>query len=102
MNTDTLQQQKDTAEDAPRRPPGPSDWVSFADLQAMGILPNWETLRQWQKNPKIGFPLGPLLGPNSRRWNWQTEISPWLASRPTDIKQIAANKTKRPKKKSAA
>ena|SRR5205823_5453518 len=100
MNTDALQQQNDAADTAKRRTP--SDWVSFADLQAMGILPNWATLRAWQKDPQIGFPLGRLFGPNSRRWNLHTEIEPWLASRPSDIKQIAANKSKRKKKKSAA
>lgn len=58
-------------------------WLSFKDLQEAGVVPNWQTLREWQKDPKIGFPLGRLLGPNSRRWNKQTEIDPWLASRPT-------------------
>jgi hypothetical protein len=88
MNTD---EQKDTADTI--KPRVPRDWVSFADLQELGIIPNWVTLRAWQKDPQIGFPLGRLLGPNSRRWHMQTEIEPWLASRPTAIRVIAANKT---------
>lgn len=59
------------------------DWLTFADLQAQGIVPNWQTLRQWQKDPKIGFPSDRLFGPNSRRWSKHHEIEPWLASRPT-------------------
>jgi hypothetical protein len=94
------QKRRQQEEVARREPP---DWVDFYYLQTIGVIPNWQTLRAWQKDPKIGFPLGRLLGPNSRRWNWHTEIAPWLASRPTDIKQIAANKNrKRRKKKSAA
>ena len=79
MNTDNEQQQNDAAERRALR-----DWVSFADLREMGIVPNWQTLRAWQKNSNIAFPLGRLFGPNTRRWNVQTEIKPWLASRPTE------------------
>jgi hypothetical protein len=60
-----------------------SVWLKFKDLQEMGIVPNWQTLRQWQKDPRIGFPLGRLFAPNSRRWSQQHDIDPWLASRPT-------------------
>jgi hypothetical protein len=58
-------------------------WLSFNDLKRAGVVPNWQTLRSWQKDLKIGFPPGRLFGPNSRRWNKQHEIDPWLASRPT-------------------
>jgi hypothetical protein len=108
MNTDALQQQKDAADTADTADTDtakrrvPRDWVSEADLEAMGIVENWQTLRAWQKDPAIGFPLGRLLGPNSRRWHWQTEIAPWLASRPTAIRVIAANKRRKKKKKAAA
>jgi hypothetical protein len=57
-------------------------WVSFRDLQRAGIVPNWQTLRTWQEDPAIQFPRGRLFGPNTRRWNLQREILPWLNSRP--------------------
>jgi hypothetical protein len=60
------------------------DWLSFADLKRAGIVESWEALRQWQDDPRINFPRGRLFGPNSRRWNRQREIEPWLASRPVD------------------
>lgn len=59
-------------------------WLSFNDLKRAGIVPNWQTLRAWQKDPNIAFPLGKLLGPNSRRWNKKQEVDPWLASRPIE------------------
>jgi len=54
-------------------------WLSFEDLKRAGIVGNWPTLREWQRDQ--GFPAGKLLGPNSRRWR-KSEIEEWLASRP--------------------
>jgi hypothetical protein len=65
-------------------------WLNFKDLQRANIVPNWPTLRAWQDSPEIQFPKGRLFGPNSRRWSKQTEIDPWIASRPTALKVIPA------------
>jgi hypothetical protein len=59
-------------------------WLSFQDLKLLGIVDNWQTLKNWQSDPAIKFPVGKLLGPNTRRWDKQTEIDPWLASRPIE------------------
>ena len=58
--------------------------LSFNDLKRAGIVNSWETLREWQDDPRIKFPRGRLLGPNTRRWSKRQEIDPWLESRPTD------------------
>jgi hypothetical protein len=60
------------------------EWLSFADLQAAGIVKNWQTLKNWQKDAKVRFPIGVLFAPNSRRWSRQRHIEPWLASRPVE------------------
>jgi hypothetical protein len=57
-------------------------WLDFADLKEMGVVDSWQTLRTWQRDPKIGFPPGRLFGPNSRRWDREKEINPWLETRP--------------------
>jgi len=54
-------------------------WLSFKDLQKSGTVPNWETLRNWQD--KLHFPLGRMLGRNSRRWA-KSEIEAWINHRP--------------------
>ena len=59
-------------------------WLSFADLRRAGIVDSRKTLRDWQRDPRIRFPLGRLLAPNTRRWSKQREIDPWLASRPVE------------------
>jgi len=59
-------------------------WLSFDDLRRAGIVDSWKTLRDWQRNPRIRFPLGKLLAPNTRRWSKQRDIDPWLASRPVE------------------
>ena len=59
-------------------------WLSFDDLKRAGIVYSWTTLRDWQRDPRIRFPLGRLLAPNTRRWSKQREIDPWLASRPVE------------------
>ncbi len=63
-------------------PPQLDRWLAFEDLRTAGIVDNWQTLRSWQKNPRINFPPGRLFGPNTRRWSLKNEIEPWLASRP--------------------
>jgi hypothetical protein len=59
-------------------------WLSFADLRRAGIVDSRKTLRDWQRDPRVRFPLGKLLAPNTRRWSKQREIDPWLASRPVE------------------
>lgn len=54
--------------------------VRFKHLQQRGIVDSWAQLRRLQE--KHGFPLGRLLGPNTRTWDEDKEIEPWLASRP--------------------
>jgi hypothetical protein len=59
-------------------------WLTFAELKRVGIVDSWQTLIRWQNDPRIDFPKGRLFGPNTRRWNKQKEIDPWLASRPVE------------------
>jgi hypothetical protein len=58
--------------------------LRFRDLQARGIVNNRVTLRNWIK--KNNFPPGQLTGPNTRTWDEDTEIDPWLAACPTGLK----------------
>ena len=58
--------------------------LRYDDLKARGIVNNRATLRIWIR--KRGFPPGQLTGPNTRTWDEETEIKPWLESRPTDPK----------------
>ncbi len=62
----------------------PDIWYTFRDLQRLGIVNNWQTLGDWQDDPKIKFPRGVMFGRNSRRWSKQQHIDPWTASRPTE------------------
>jgi hypothetical protein len=59
-------------------------WLSFDDLRRAGIVDSRKTLRDWQRDRRVRFPLGKLLAPNTRRWNKAREIDPWLASRPVE------------------
>lgn len=59
-------------------------WVDYKDLKQAKIVPNWQTLKAWQDDPKINFTKGRLFGRNTRRWHWNTEIVPWLESRPIE------------------
>jgi hypothetical protein len=54
-------------------------WVRFRDLVAAGIVTNWVTLGRLQNED--GFPLGILLGPNTRAWAVD-EVEDWVARRP--------------------
>jgi hypothetical protein len=60
------------------------DWLDFDDLKRLKILKSRQQLSQWQKDPRINFPLGRLFGPNSRRWSRKYEIAPWVEGRPTE------------------
>ena len=64
--------------------PALDTWLSFDDLRRAGIVYSWKTLGEWQRDPRIRFPLGRLLARNTRRWSKQREIDPWLASRPVE------------------
>lgn len=71
--------------------------LRYADLKARGIVKNRATLRNWQQ--KLGFPLGQMTGPNTRTWDEDTEINPWLESRPTEPKPApVGNRRGRPRK----
>jgi hypothetical protein len=76
--------------------PALDTWLSFDDLRRAGIVTNRKTLGEWQRDPRIGFPLGRLLAPSTRRWSKQHDIDPWLASRPVerddfdDVERVAA------------
>ena len=60
--------------------------LRYSDLKARGIVKNRVTLSNWQK--KHGFPKGQMTGPNTRTWDEETEVNPWLASRPTAPKPV--------------
>jgi hypothetical protein len=60
--------------------------LRYADLKDRGIVNNRQTLKNWQNDPKVNFPKGQLTGPNTRTWDEDEEIIPWLESRPTDPK----------------
>jgi hypothetical protein len=55
-------------------------FVRFKDLKADGIVDSRPQLKNLQETQ--GFPLGRLLSPQVRAWDYQEEIEPWLASRP--------------------
>jgi predicted DNA-binding transcriptional regulator AlpA len=67
--------------------------LRFRDLKARGIVNNRPTLRNWIRDR--GFPPGQLTGPNTRTWDEDTEINPWLASRPTAPKPAPIVKGRR-------
>ena len=58
-----------------------SRFIRFRDIKERGIVANWPQLRNLIE--KYGFPPGRLLGPQTRVWDEEAEIEPWLASRPT-------------------
>ena len=60
--------------------------LRYSDLKARGIVKNRVTLSNWQK--KHGFPKGQMTGPNTRTWDEETEVNPWLASRPAAPKPV--------------
>jgi hypothetical protein len=52
----------------------------FRDLKRKKIVGNWTTLLAWIASE--GFPVGVMLGPNSRGWI-ASDVRAWLQSRPT-------------------
>jgi predicted DNA-binding transcriptional regulator AlpA len=64
--------------DAGHRPADPIRCPRFCDLQALGIVNNWPTLRRLIRDHQ--FPPGIMLG-NRRIWP-EPLIAAWLASRP--------------------
>ena len=50
------------------------------DLKSAASVASWPMLKR--KIEREGFPLGFLLGPNSRGWT-EEEVAAWIASRPT-------------------
>ena len=60
--------------------------LRFRDLRARGIVNSWAALKALQE--KYGFPPGALTGPNTRTWDEEAEIEPWLRSRPTAKKPV--------------
>ena len=62
-------------------------FLRFKDLKDRGIVQNWPTLLDWIEHQ--GFPPGRMLGPNTRAWDEEADIKPWLASRPIAGKDAA-------------
>ena len=60
--------------------------LRFKDLKADGIVRSWAALKKLRE--KANFPPGALTGPNTRTWDKETEIDPWVASRPTAQKPV--------------
>ena len=58
-------------------------FIRFNDLVAAGIVGNWPTLGRLIDDE--GFPVGILLGKNTRAWPVD-EVEAWLAARPTGRK----------------
>ena len=55
-----------------------SKLLRFSDLKTRNIVKNGPTLLRWIE--REGFPLGMLLGPNTRAWR-EADIEAWLATR---------------------
>ena len=55
--------------------------LRFRDLRRLGVVSSWPQLRYMQEN--YGFPVGLLLGANSRAWR-ASEVEQWLDCRPTE------------------
>jgi hypothetical protein len=74
--------------------------LRYFDLVERGIVKNRTTLKNWQNNPKVNFPKGQMTGTNTRTWDEDTEINPWLASRPVEPKPppIVKGRRGRPRK----
>lgn len=58
----------------------PSKLYRMKDLARVGVK-NYPTLKRWQETQ--GFPIGRLLGINTRVWT-EEELLTWWNSRPTD------------------
>jgi hypothetical protein len=63
-------------------------YLRFADIKARGLFNNRQSLRNAQKKPKPGwppFPLGRLIGPNTRIFT-EEELDAYVAACPTKPK----------------
>ena len=69
--------------------------LRFKNLQAAGIVRSWPQLRHMQKH--YGFPLGILLGPNTRAWDI-AEIDKWLANRPIESSAVTMERVEKSKR----
>jgi hypothetical protein len=74
-------------------------YVRFADLIASRIVGSWTQLARLQDEE--GFPLGILLGANTRAWKLD-EVQAWLATRPTARKVPPPKRRGRPRKPAEA
>lgn len=57
---------------------------SFDDLKRRGIVNNRTQLARLIRDH--GFPVGILIGPNSRRWP-ESSLKPWLDARPAAVER---------------
>ena len=64
--------------------------VRYSDLVERGIVSSWMQLSQFIDNQ--GFPVGRLLGANTRAWTLD-EVNAWLAARPTGKKPVPGRTT---------
>ncbi len=62
-------------------------YLRFDDLRDRRIVNNRTTLYRWIK--ERGFPIGILLGPNTRAWT-EDEIETWLAARAAESEPMEA------------
>jgi hypothetical protein len=56
-------------------------FIRYKHLKARGVVNSRAHLKTLQE--KHGFPLGRLFGDNVRAYDEETEVNPWLESRPT-------------------
>jgi predicted DNA-binding transcriptional regulator AlpA len=59
--------------------------LRFKDLQRLNVAKSWPQLRHMQKY--YGFPIGILLGANTRAWP-TSKVKEWLEARPTESSLI--------------
>ena len=60
--------------------------LRFADLVALGLFNNRNTLKNWIRD--YGFPTGQLTGPNTRTWG-EDEVEAYIKTRLTAPKWYA-------------
>ncbi len=61
-------------------------YLRYADLVERQIIRNRTTLHRWIRD--YGFPVGVLLGPNSRAWP-ADQVEAWLAERASEPEEAA-------------
>lgn len=78
-------------------------FVRFRRIKERGIADSWAQLKNLIEH--YGFPPGRMIGPNTRAWDEEKEIEPWLASRPVEGPEprgAAKARRGRPRKAEAA